>query len=46
MSGGMLPYWVDSVNGTEGEMSAIYAINTSPAVHVHVGLGPSLGRRH
>ena len=29
MSGGMLPYWVDSVNGTEGVMSAIYAINTS-----------------
>ena len=25
----MLPYWVDAVNGTEGVMSAIYAVNTS-----------------
>lgn len=29
MDGGMLPYWVDAVNGTEGVMSAIYALNTS-----------------
>jgi len=29
LDGGMLPYWVDKVNGTEGVMSAIYAVNTS-----------------
>jgi hypothetical protein len=29
MDGGMLPYWVDSVNGTDGVMSAIYGLNTS-----------------
>jgi hypothetical protein len=29
LDGGMLPYWVDAVNGTEGVMSAIYALNTS-----------------
>ena len=29
MDGGMLPYWVDAVNGTTGVMSAIYALNTS-----------------
>jgi hypothetical protein len=29
MDGGMLPYWVDAVNGTAGVMSAIYALNTS-----------------
>jgi hypothetical protein len=29
LDGGMLPYWVDKINGTEGVMSAIYAVNTS-----------------
>tara|TARA_B110001452_G_scaffold131753_1_gene109451 strand:- start:3776 stop:4714 length:939 start_codon:yes stop_codon:yes gene_type:complete len=29
LTGGMLPYWVDTANGTEGVMSAIYAVNTS-----------------
>ena len=29
LDGGMLPYWVDAVNGTEGVMEAIYALNTS-----------------
>lgn len=29
IDGGMLPYWVDAVNGTEGVMSAIYGLNTS-----------------
>eukprot|EP00040_Diaphanoeca_grandis_P017030 m.88369 g.88369 ORF g.88369 m.88369 type:complete len:330 (-) comp26188_c0_seq1:90-1079(-) len=29
MAGGMLPYWVDAVNGTEGVMGAIYGLNTS-----------------
>jgi hypothetical protein len=29
IDGGLLPYWVDAVNGTEGVMSAIYALNTS-----------------
>jgi hypothetical protein len=29
IDGGMLPYWVDSVNGSEGVQEAIYAINTS-----------------
>ena len=31
LNGGMLPYWVDTANGTEGVMSAIYAVNTSRA---------------
>jgi len=29
MDGGMLPYWVDAVNGTDGVMDAIFALNTS-----------------
>ena len=29
IDGGMLPYWVDKANGTEGVMSAIYGLNTS-----------------
>ena len=29
IDGGMLPYWVDKVNGTSGVMEAIYALNTS-----------------
>jgi hypothetical protein len=29
LDGGMLPYWVDAVNGTEPVMAAIYALNTS-----------------
>jgi hypothetical protein len=29
MNGGMLPFWVDSVSGTDGVMSAIYGLNTS-----------------
>ena len=29
LDGGMLPYWVDAVNGTAGVMDAIYALNTS-----------------
>lgn len=29
IDGGMLPYWVDKVQGTQGVMTAIYAINTS-----------------
>lgn len=29
IDGGMLPFWVDAVNGTAGVMSAIYAVNTS-----------------
>ena len=29
LTGGMLPYWVDTASGTEGVMSAIYAVNTS-----------------
>ena len=31
LDGGMLPFWVDAVNGTEGVMAAIYALNTSRA---------------
>ena len=31
IDGGLLPYWVDKVNGTEGVMDAIYALNTSRA---------------
>lgn len=29
VDGGMLPYWVDAVHGTDGVMNAIYAVNTS-----------------
>jgi hypothetical protein len=29
LDGGMLPFWVDAVNGTAGVMSAIYGLNTS-----------------
>ena len=28
VDGGMLPYWVDQVNGTDGVMSAIYSLNS------------------
>jgi hypothetical protein len=31
VSGGLLPYWIDAVNGTEGVTSALYALNTSRA---------------
>jgi len=31
IDGGLLPYWVDQVNGTEGVMDALYALNTSRA---------------
>jgi hypothetical protein len=31
IDGGLLPYWVDKVNGTGGVMDAIYALNTSRA---------------
>jgi len=31
VDGGLLPYWVDAINGTEGVSSAIYALNTSRA---------------
>jgi hypothetical protein len=31
IDGGMLPYWTDAVNGTQGVTSAIYALNTSRA---------------
>ncbi len=31
IDGGLLPYWEDAVNGTEGVVSAIYALNSSRA---------------
>jgi len=38
LAGGMLPYWVDTANGTEGVMSALYAVNTS---RTHTGTADS-----
>jgi hypothetical protein len=29
VGGGLLPYWMDKVNGTDGVTTALYALNTS-----------------